>query len=696
MSKQQKVQAEDLYRFQWIQEPVADPTGQRIVYVSRQVNEKRTGYDMHLRIINTDGSGDRPFTSGSGDRAPAWSPDGSRIAFLRPKDKQSQVWIIPADGGEATVATALPEGVSTFQWSPDSKQLLLTAEQEADTTLHAELTSAAKQASNENDDPMKNNQHEPAQQAESSSKQENDGDKLEALVIDRITYKSDSGGLWNGRRQHLYVHSLDTGKGQWITSGAYDVHAAVWSPDGQQIAFAAHMPSEQEIDPDFALTNDVYTIAVDGSDLQRWTNDEYGVASLQWSPDGSQIAFIASDESYHNATLLRLYGLSLHDGSISCLCDDSELMIANVLVGDTGIGANARPVYSKDSKHIYVHGSAEGAVRLLQLEADGSGHTVLLDGARNIHYFAPLHNGTFAIVSSSPLQPGELFVADPATGTEMPLTHANDELLDSLLLSTPQELQVTSVDGHPLQAWLMPPVGVDYDADHKVPTVLEIHGGPHMMYGFTFVLEFQLLCSQGYAVLFTNPRGSHGYGQKFVNACRGDYGGSDYRDLMTVTDYVLEHIDWIDPQRLGVTGGSYGGFMTNWIVGQTDRFKAAVTQRSISNWISFYGVSDIGFYFTEDQIGGNPWDKLEQLWKHSPLAYAGNVKTPILILHGEKDLRCPIEQAEQWFTALKRLGVTTRLVRFPEANHELSRSGHPQLRIQRLEQITGWFEQYLR
>jgi dipeptidyl aminopeptidase/acylaminoacyl peptidase len=207
--------------------------------------------------------------------------------------------------------------------------------------------------------------------------------------------------------------------------------------------------------------------------------------------------------------------------------------------------------------------------------------------------------------------------------------------------------------------------------------------------------EFQMLAAQGYAVVYTNPRGGLGYGQQFVNACRGDYGGGDYRDLMETVDYALSTYEFIDETRLGVTGGSYGGFMTNWIVGHTDRFKAAVTQRSISNWLSFYGVSDIGYFFTEDQIGGNAWEDTEQLWKHSPLAYVGNVNTPLLILHGEQDLRCPIEQAEQLYIALKRRRQTTRLVRFPGANHELSRGGHPHLRVRRLEHIAGWFNEHL-
>jgi dipeptidyl aminopeptidase/acylaminoacyl peptidase len=241
----------------------------------------------------------------------------------------------------------------------------------------------------------------------------------------------------------------------------------------------------------------------------------------------------------------------------------------------------------------------------------------------------------------------------------------------------------------------MKPIG--FEEGKKYPMVLEIHGGPHTMYSNSFFHEFQLLAAEGYVVLYTNPRGGHGYGQKFVDACRGDYGGKDYEDLMQGVDYALGSFNYIDKDRLVVTGGSYGGFMTNWIVGHTDRFKAAVTQRSISNWISFYGVSDIGYYFTEWQILGNAWDDVEKLWHHSPLKYVANIKTPLLILHSEKDYRCPIEQAEQLFIAIKRLGQTdTEFVRFPNSNHDLSRNGNPKLRIERLNRIVGWFNKYIK
>lgn len=680
MGSRRGVIAEDLYRFNWVKNPVISPLDGTIVYEVQKVNAKQDGYDSHLRRIQADGSEDIQWTAGQSDRSPAWSPHGKQLAFLRKSgaDQHPQVWIMSAYGGEAHQVTEMADGVSSFLWSPDS-QLLLIAATNKSSQPHQSTSNQSEQL------PSTNPEHAEDRLVPLSKK---------AIEINRIIYKSDSGGLSDGGRTHLYVHKLADQSGTWITAGDYDVDDFAWSPDGKNIAYTAHIPSAEEGDPDFSRKNDLFTINIEGHERHQWTQHQYVISSLNWSPDGQSIAMVADDQSYYNATLNRLYQLSLATGTITGLCDHEDIMLLNAVVGDTGLSSTYKPIYQSNGQAIDVLCTTFGSCHLLSIATDGSGVQTILGGQRNIHYFARTAEQHLVFIAADPLQPGELFYWNAETEVETRLTHHNDDLLHELILSKPEEMTVTSVDGKHLQAWMMRPAGDQ--ADHaKVPTILEIHGGPHAMYGYTFMLEFQLLVSQGYAVIYGNPRGSHGYGQLFVNACRHDYGGGDYQDLMEITDYALEHYDWIDKDRLGVTGGSYGGFMTNWIVGHTDRFKAAVTQRSISNWISMYGVSDIGFHFVEDQIAGNPWDHLNTLWDHSPLAYVANVKTPILILHGEKDLRCPIEQAEQWFIALKRLGAVTTFVRFPDANHELSRSGHPQLRIQRLNHIADWFNQYL-
>ncbi|CAM3187418.1 S9 family peptidase [Paenibacillus taichungensis] len=660
------ITSEDLFQITWVNDPTPSPQGGQLVYVSRKTNEARDGYSSHLRLLNLENQKERPFTSGDKDHAPAWSPDGSQLAFLREHEGKTQVWLIASDGGEAQQISHLKHGVSSLLWSPDGLNLLVKSS---------------------------------VDMSEKDEDETEDIDKKmpQELVVDRIRMKSDSGGLWNGRRTHLFRVPTEGGEAIPVTTGYYDVGDYAWSPDGESIAWIAQFPEEGEEHNDYTLTNHVYRAKADGSDVQQLTPEGYSFGRLTYAPDGQSLALLASDRSYGNATLVKLYTLPISGGQPVCLSKDWDVQINHSLVGDMRSHLiNTGAVFSRDGLSILCLATIEGSVRIARFARDGSHAEYILPDEKEFYQFAMLENGQIVAGVADVLHPGDLFLytqPDEVGAEPIQLTHSNPQLDEEIQLSTPETFWFDSSDGLRLQGWMLKPAGMVEGV--KVPTILEIHGGPHMMYGFTFMHEFQILAAQGYAVVYINPRGGLGYGQQFVNACRGDYGGGDYRDLMEAMDYALSRYSFIDESRLGVTGGSYGGFMTNWIVGHTDRFKAAVTQRSISNWLSFYGVSDIGFFFTEDQIGGNAWDDTEKLWKHSPLAYVGNVSTPLLILHGEQDLRCPIEQAEQLYVALKRRKQTTRFVRFPGANHELSRGGHPHLRVRRLEHIAGWFNEHL-
>ncbi|SEK86527.1 S9 family peptidase [Paenibacillus sp. OK003] len=666
MNSLRGITSEDLFQITWVNDPTPSPQGGQLVYVSRKTNKARDGYSSHLRLLNLENQKDRAFTSGDKDHAPVWSPDGSQLAFLREHEGKTQVWLIASDGGEAQQVSHLKHGVSSLLWSPDGLTLLVKSS---------------------------------VDMSEKDEDETEDIDKKrpQELVVDRIRMKSDSGGLWNGRRTHLFRVPIEGGEAIPVTTGHYDVGDYAWSPDGESIAWIAQFPEEGEHHNDYSLTNHVYRAKADGSDVQQLTPEGYSFGRLTYAPDGQTLALLASDRSYGNATLVKLYTLPISGGQPVCLSKDWDVQINHSLVGDMRSHlTNTGPVFSRDGSSILCLATIEGSVRIARFARDGSHAEYILPDEKEFYQFAELENGQIVAAVADVLRPGDLFLytqSDEVGAEPIQLTHSNPQLVEEIQLSTPETFWFNSSDGLRLQGWMLKPAGMVEGV--KVPTILEIHGGPHMMYGFTFMHEFQLLAAQGYAVVYINPRGGLGYGQQFVNACRGDYGGGDYRDLMEAMDYAVSRYPFIDESRLGVTGGSYGGFMTNWIVGHTDRFKAAVTQRSISNWLSFYGVSDIGFFFTEDQIGGNAWDDTEKLWKHSPLAYVGNVSTPLLILHGEQDLRCPIEQAEQLYVALKRRRQTTRFVRFPGANHELSRGGHPHLRVRRLEHIAGWFNEHL-
>ncbi|GAB6928486.1 S9 family peptidase [Paenibacillus sp. JCM 10914] len=653
---------EDLYRMHWVNDPVVSPVSGAIAYVHKSVSDKKDGYRSHIRLLN--GSEDIPFTSGEGDAAPAWSPDGSKLAFLRKKGERPQVWTMPASGGEARPVTDLKHGASAFKWSPDGS-LLLVRSQTCGTDADEE----------------------------SASKSE-EKDKLpEEMIINRIRYKGDGVGLWNGRRHHLYIVNPVTDESRAVTEGAFDIGSFDWSPDGARIAYTAGVSSDQYPDPDLRLTNDLFLMDASGQNTKKLTDESLSIYSIAFTPDGERILMLASDLSCGFATLTRIHLLPLAGGPSQALYTEMDVQLGHAAVSDMRAGAGTPPLFSKDGQAVYVQLSQDGSVHIGRFALDGSSYELVAGGEREIYQFDLTEDENLILAAADPLQPGDLFSLTVASQEESRLTHCNEELWNELRFSTPESFTFKTSDGWPIQGWIMKPV--NYKEGSKVPAVLEIHGGPQAMYGHTFMQEFQLLAAAGYAVFYTNPRGGHGYGQVHVNTVRGDYGGRDYQDLMEAVDYVLDTYSYVDASRLGVTGGSYGGFMTNWIVGHTDRFQAAVTQRSICNWISFYGVSDIGYTFTQDQIWGNPWDDLEKLWQHSPIAYVKNVDTPLLILHGEQDLRCPIEQGEQLFIALKRLNKETQFIRFPGADHNLSRSGHPHLRVKRLSHIVRWFVEHI-
>jgi dipeptidyl aminopeptidase/acylaminoacyl peptidase len=348
------------------------------------------------------------------------------------------------------------------------------------------------------------------------------------------------------------------------------------------------------------------------------------------------------------------------------------------------------PAWTPDGTRIHFVGSDQGTANLYSVSPQGGDVRATTLGAHQVvSATVDRAHRRFAVILATGTEPGDVHVVDEG-GAFRRLTWANRALLDSRFISEPERVEFEGADGWTIEGWLMKPRG--FDPATRWPLVLEIHGGPHSAYGFSFFHEFQVHAGRGYAVLYTNPRGSHGYGERFSTACVGDWGGKDYEDLMKGADHALTR-SWIDPKRLYVTGGSYGGFMTNWIVGHTDRFRAAATQRSISNNVSAFGTSDIGWHFWEHEHGGaTPWHDPQRLIERSPLTYVPNVKTPVLVLHAEHDYRCPIEQGEQFFAALKLHGVEAQFVRFPEDSHELTRGGKPRNRVEHAKRIADWFD----
>ncbi|MNI12793.1 Prolyl tripeptidyl peptidase precursor [compost metagenome] len=652
------ITAEDLYRLTWVGDAAMSLDATSIAYVSQTVNEERNGYCSSIHVVKADGTADQVFTEGEQDSAPSWSSDGSTLAFIRKRGDRQQVWGVPTDGGVATALTPDDIVVSSFAWSPDSSRLL----------LHGKKV-------------------KPADQPKGVA-------SPTVQVVERLKWRSDGEGSWNGIVTQLFVIGVDDLKTvRTVTEIGFDVLASAWSPSGERIAFSARK-LDGDTDPDRTLTQDLFVVDPDGGEPCKLTESRYVIHRLAFAPCGTRLVFIGHDRQFGGATHNDLYAIPLDGGEASRLSEGLDVHVGNAVVNDMRSALPSPLIVSQDGKSYYALASVQGNVQVCRF-ADGGEYEQITQGDREVYHFVGQpDDGTLIIASADALSPGDLYRLDMTTRSQTRLTRSNDDLLNEIWLSAPEPFWTTAPDGGSLHGWYMKPVGA-VDDGKKYPVILEIHGGPHAMYGNTFVHEFQLLAAQGYGVIFANPRGSHGYGQHFADACRRNYGGGDYLDVLAAVDYAVKHDPNVDEARLGVTGGSYGGFLTNWIVGHTNRFRAAVTQRSISNWLSFYGTSDIGYYFAEEEIGGSPWCDTEAFWKQSPIAYADAVETPLLILHGENDLRCPIEQAEQWYVALKKLGKKTQFVRFPESSHELSRKGHPQLRIERLNRITGWFKHYL-
>jgi dipeptidyl aminopeptidase/acylaminoacyl peptidase len=672
---------EDLYQMKFVSRPRISPDGQRVAYAVTRIDDKKHDYRSALWIAAVDGSGARRFTTETaGTGGPAWSPDGAWLAFVREgedpeqpvadeKGKKKhgkgkpQIWLIPTDGGEARQLTWMEHGASTPVWSPNSQQLVFSA-------------------------------------LVGPSDEENDEGKPlpKVRVIDRLWYRLDGVGFIYDRRSHLFLIAATGGEPQQLTDGDWDDGDAAWSPDGTQLAFVSNHADDRWKLPGA----DVYVMPLQqgkSGELHCLTDGTLSSGSPSWSPDGKTIAFLAATK-LRSAGHIYLYTISASadHGTATNLSKDFEgscMDWTNSDIGDEHL--MPAPAWSADGNTLYVLASQRGASRIYAIPASGSGvePATLTPGEVHVRDFSiDAAHQTLALLLGRTTRPQEVFVRSLAlTDTIHPVTHVNDAFFDELLLAEPEYLPYKGADGWPMDGWLLKPH--DFDPSRKYPLIVEIHGGPQTQYGYGFFHEMQLLVAQGYVVLFTNPRGSCGYGYDFANAVRGAWGEKDSFDILNGVDEVLKR-GYIDEQRLGVTGGSYGGFMTNWLIGHTQRFRVAITDRCVTNMASMFGASDIGWDLAEDNLDTTPWENLEKYMHMSPIAYVQNIQTPLLIIHSEQDLRCGIEQAEQLFAALKWMGRQVQFVRFEGQSHGLSRGGHPKSRLARLHHIKDWFELYMK
>ncbi|PZX04917.1 dipeptidyl aminopeptidase/acylaminoacyl peptidase [Psychrobacillus insolitus] len=654
-----KLIATDLFKLHSITNPVLAPSGKEAVFIRTIMHELDNKYYTYLHHVNLETKAVSQWTyTKEIISCPQWSNDGKSIAFLSNREEKNQLFLMSSDGGEAKKLTDLENGVSSFVWSPCSEKIWISA-----------LLKEGKTWS------------------EKADKKEI---KLpEVYVVDQMKYHMDGTGLLpKDTYKQIGWIDLNTEEIVPFKVGNYHYNLETISHDGKKLVIGVNREENQ----DFSFREPLLLVDVETKVETVIVDEEGYFGGVAFSKDDQYLAFVGSPCTFQNATHSEVYIYELGTGIRQSLTEGIDAPVGDYVAADFQQGGRAPSVVWTESNHLYFQLSTMGDVRLYFASLEGELYPATGE-YEHVYGYDVDASGIFALVTiSTSIFPGELFCQNLATGERTALTNFNETFIKDVELVEPEVVVYKGAKDWDVYGWLMKPVG--YEEGQKYPLVVEIHGGPHTMYANTFSHEFQLLAAEGYGVLYVNPRGSHGYSQAFVDAVRGDYGGGDYEDIMAGLEYVVKENDWIDETRLGVTGGSYGGFMTNWIVGHTNRFKAAVTQRSISNWVSFYGVSDVGYYLTPWQIGADMTD-IDKLWNASPLKYAANIDTPLLILHSENDYRCPIEQGQQLYITLKAMGKETSFVRFPEASHNLSRTGLPNLRIERLKQITGWFKKYI-
>ncbi|WP_353854650.1 S9 family peptidase [Bacillus sp. Bos-x628] len=651
------VVAEDLTKIVSVSNPIYSPDGKKAVFTKVTVNEQRDDYNIHLWMRNEAEAKISQWTFEDGKHhQPAWSNDGEQLAFILQKPKGiPQLALIQSQGGGIRILTKIPYGISNPVFSSDGS------------FIYAGV-------------PLKQ-----TESVEDEEKQERDD--FAPAIYDDLTYKADGRGFLEGRFTQIVKVDTLSGKIEQITKQQANHVNHTISPCGKWLAYIQTTLRTPYI-------SDVFLFSLEDGTTKKVTQSKGAYSSVSFSPNGEKLVFIGHEREFQNATFPSLWLYDLKGENILNLSEMLDMYVGNCVAGDSVIGdVNQIPQWTKDSQGFYALVSDQGSTGIYYFSIEGLAYPVRLE-AEHITNFSLHPDETKMLVSRlSSISPSELYELTLGEQALKQLTFEHESFLKEHTLSVPEPFSFQSKEGDTVYGWLMKPAHVE--EGKKYPLILEIHGGPHAMYGHTYFHEFQMLASEGYAIVYVNPHGSHGYGQMFTDRVRGNYGDVDYEDVMDAVDYVLETDDILDETRLGVTGGSYGGFMTNWIIGQTDRFKAAITQRSISNWISFYGISDIGYFFTRWQIGGDIYDSIDKLWDRSPLKYAKQMQTPLLILHSDEDYRCPVDQAEQLFVALKELGKDTRLIKFPKASHDLSRSGHPAQRIQRLTFINEWFREKL-
>jgi len=689
-AQKRSITEKDLFSFVWIGDPQISPDGSRVAFVRVTVNEKKDGYNTAIWSVSPSTGETHQLTNGPRDSSPRWSPDSKYLAFVRVTEKdgrpdQPQLFMLAMAGGDSFQFTSLPRGASQLQWSPDGKTIAFVN--------GANPEEIAKMA------PHPTAQASPSPSPTDAKKPEDH--ESDVRVITRAVYRANGAGYLDTKHpQHVWIVAAPrTGDEKvtprQLTTGRYDDGNVTWARDSSQIYFT----SDHADEPYYELPSTaIYAMAATGGQPRKLTSFDMGTGAFSVSPNGKQLAFYASvNKPVQSYTEPDLWVMDIADNAQPRnLTTTFDYDVGSGVGGDNtaprGGGGNP-PIWAADGRSIIAVYGKEGKANLGAFDVATGKETDVTRGNQAVVSFRALPDASkFVLLISTPTRIGDLFWTDKAGAEPKQLTHFNDELFSHLNISQPEEIWYTSFDGKKVHAWVQKPP--DFDPNKKYPLILNIHGGPHTAYGFIFDHEFQWMAARGYVVLYPNPRGSTTYGQGFGNVIQYNYPGDDYKDLMAGVDEVLKR-GYIDADKLGVTGGSGGGLLTNWTIGHTTRFAAAVSQRDIASWSDWWYSADFTL-FQATWFKAAPFEDPEDYKARSPLTYINNVKTPLMLILGEADYRTPPGAGgEEMFRALKYKKIPTVMVRFPNESHELSRSGQPWHRIERLQHIVGWFDKWL-
>lgn len=664
----ENLKLDDFTKYKFLSGLNYSPDGKYAGFVVHRMDVDENKYLSNIWIYNVETKKYFKLTSLDSEKTFIWLDDENILfpAIRNPKDKEALemgeeftvYYKINIHGGEACEAFKVPLTVTGIK-KVDDKNYLVTGVYNH-YKMHLEQLEGSER-----------------EEAIAKIKEEKDYE-----VLDEIPFWANGEGFTNKKRNRLYLFNVDSGNVEAITDEWTNVEAVKLNKDHSKALFISNSFKDK-----MPLSSDLYIYNIAKKNLERLTH-EGGFAYAYADFLGDSIIFAGSNMKHYGVNENNhFYIMNENTKDVKKITDKFDLSIWNSVGSDCRYGTT--PSIRIDEDYLYFETTEWNSSYINRIDKNGHIDKLITKGGA-IDGF-DVHNGKILFIGLRNMKLQELYSLED--GEEIQITDFNEWVVETKKISKPERITFETENGTTIEGWILKPV--DFDKNKKYPGILDIHGGPKTVYGEVFYHEMQYWANEGYAVFFCNPRGSDGRGNEFADI-RGKYGTIDYDDLMKFTDKILEKYPFIDEKRIGVTGGSYGGFMTNWIIGHTDRFSAAASQRSISNWISKFCTTDIGYYFVENEQGGTPWNNMEKLWFHSPLKYANKATTPTLFIHSEEDYRCWLAEGIQMFTALKYHGVDARLCMFRGENHELSRSGKPKHRIRRLTEITNWMDKYLK